>query len=396
MEGAVDQDVRQPGCFHRPKRQKRASAAATLALALTSALVAGCGGGSSGNPGGGGPPPPTFTNFDAPGAGTTSPQGTFGIGVTTNDNVVGYFIDAGGVVHGFVRTSVGAIAIVDAPGAATTPNNGTEVAAMNGSGEAVGYYSAPSGFLHSYLISSNGTMTEFDPPNASGSSALCINDSGAIAGGVIDLNGNHGYVRTSDGTFTLIDPTGNPSGIKAVLPYGINANSAVAGVYIDASSVHHGFLRDANGTMTILDAPGAGTASNEGTEPVAINASGVIVGGINVGVINGVDTTHSLIRNADGSYTVFDPPQAGAHSSFAEGINDNGVVVGEYRDANLVRHGYLRQPNGTFTSFDDPDAAQLPLSNTNLGTVPRGINAGGAVAGLYSDANGVRHAFLWQ
>jgi len=145
-----------------------------------------------------------------------------------------------------------------------------------------------------------------------------------------------------------------------------------------------------------LDAPGAGTAANEGTEPVAINANGVIVGGINVGVINGVGTTHSVIRNADGSYTVFDPPQSGAHTSFANAINDSGMVVGEYRDANLVRHGYLRQPNGTFTSFDDPDAAQLPLSNTNLGTIPRSINANGAVAGLYSDANGVRHAFIWQ
>jgi hypothetical protein len=52
--------------------------------------------------------------------------------------------------------------------------------------------------------------------------------------------------------------------------------------------------------------------------------------------------------------------------------------------------------DGTFVSFDEPNAAQLPLSNTNLGTLPRSINAGGAVAGLYSDANGVRHAFIWQ
>lgn len=390
----MNRDVRHRKNF-RCRGRLRAPVPAAILVVLLVGAAAGCGGGSSGNPGGGGPPPPTFTNIDAPGAGTTTPEGTFGVGVTANDNVIGYVIDAAGVFHGFVRTSVGQFATIDAPGAAPTQNNGTLITAMNASGVSVGYYSDGQ-FLHSFLLSSGGTMTEFDPPNSSGSTALCINDGGVIAGAVIDLNGNHAYVRSANGTFALIDPTGSPSGIQGALAYGINASGEITGEYTDANSVHHGFLRDANGTITTLDAPGAGTAANEGTEPVAINANGVIVGGINVGVINGVGTTHSVIRNADGSYTVFDPPQSGAHTSFANAINDSGMVVGEYRDANLVRHGYLRQPNGTFTSFDDPDAAQLPLSNTNLGTIPRSINANGAVAGLYSDANGVRHAFIWQ
>jgi probable HAF family extracellular repeat protein len=98
----------------------------------------------------------------------------------------------------------------------------------------------------------------------------------------------------------------------------------------------------------------------------------------------------------DETDTIFDPPQSGAHSSLAEAINDSGTVVGTYRDANLVRHGYLRQPDGTFVSFDDPNAAQLPLSITDLGTNPRGINANGTVVGFYADANGVRHGFIWQ
>jgi len=393
----MDRDVRQPESFHPRAHRKSAATAALLILAIVGVQTAGCGGGSSGNPGGGGPPPPTFTNFDAPGAGTTSPQGTFGTGITTNGNVIGYFIDANGVFHGFIRTSLGAIATLDAPDAATTQNNGTLVTAMNGPGVAVGYYSAPSGFLHSYMVSSGGTLTEFDPPNSNGSTALCVNDGGAIAGAVIDVNGSHAYVRAADGTFTLFDPTGNPTQVSAALPHKINGSGAVVGSYIDTSHVHHGFLRNSNGTITILDAPGAGTAADEGTELVDMNSNGVIVGAISVGTVNGVvGTTHSVIRAADGTYTVFDPPQAGAHSSFAEWINDNGVVVGEYRDANLVRHGYIRNSDGTFTSIDDPDAAQLPLSVTDLGTIPRGINASGAIAGLFSDTNGVRHAFVRQ
>jgi uncharacterized membrane protein len=156
-------------------------------------------------------------------------------------------------------------------------------------------------------------------------------------------------------------------------------------------------LRDPSGNITILDAPGAGTAANQGTELIGLNASGTIVGGIAVGDVNGVvGTSHSLMLATDGTYTIFDPPQAGAHSSLAEAINDSGAVAGTYRDANLVRHGYLRQPNGTFVSFDDPQAAQLPLSATHEGTVPFSINANGAVVGYYADANGVRHGFIWQ
>jgi len=83
-------------------------------------------------------------------------------------------------------------------------------------------------------------------------------------------------------------------------------------------------------------------------------------------------------------------------SSFAYGINDNGIISGEYRDANLVRHGYVRQPDGTFTIFDDPNAAQVATTNVNIGTDPRRMNSSGAVVGFYSDSTGMRHGFIWQ
>ncbi len=69
-------------------------------------------------------------------------------------------------------------------------------------------------------------------------------------------------------------------------------------------------------------------------------------------------------------------------------VNTNGITPN--------RNGYLRDPDGTFVSFDDPNAAQLPLSEVNIGTTPRRINASGAVTGYYSDSNGARHAFVMQ
>jgi hypothetical protein len=345
-------------------------------------------------PGGGGQAPPqVFATIDVAAAGTSSEQGTIALSVNLTGAIAGNFADSNGFVHGFIRSAAGVITTVDAPG---DGNLATELVAIDGSGDTVGYYFDSQNLQHSLFRSADGTITTFDPPNST-SGAQSINDSGTVAGGFVDANGAHGYLRASDGTFTTFDPTGSGGQIEVVIPYQISASGAVAGTYIDTSAVRHGFLRDPSGNITILDAPGAGTVAEQGTDVVGMNASGTIVGGIDVGTVNGiVGTTHSLVLATDGTYTVFDPPRSGAHSSFAEAINDNGVVVGEYRDANLVRHGYMRQTDGTVVSFDDPDAAQLPLSIANQGTDPRGINASGAVLGYYTDANGVRHGFILQ
>jgi hypothetical protein len=376
------------------QRSAALSSSALVALLLLVLLAANCGGGSSGTQ----PPPPpapTFTTIDAPGAGAGSLQGTIGIAIDAGGDVTGTFSDSNNTLHGFLKESSGGEFSIDAPGAGSQQDNGTEAAGINASGEIAGYFFDTQGLEHSFIRGADGTITAFDPPGST-SGAQSLNDTGTVAGGFVDANGAHGYLRAPDGTFTTFDPTGDATQVHIVVPNRINASGAVAGTYTDLGAVFHGFLRTPDGTITVWDAPNAGTASDQGTLLTDMNSAGVIVGGINVGVVNGVGTTHSLILAADGTYTIFDPPQSAVHSSLAQGINDSGVVVGEYRDANLVRHGYLRDPDGTFVSFDDPNAAQLPLSEVNTGTTPRRMNASGAVTGYYSDSNGARHAFVMQ
>jgi len=389
----MERDVRQPENF-RCREHRRASVWAAILVGLLCGVQVGCGGGSSGMPGGGGSPPQVFTTIDVGEAGTSSEQGTIALVLNLQGDVAGYYFDTNGFLHGFIRNAAGAITTVVVPG---NGNHHSMIFGIDAAGDTVGAYFDSLDDEHSFLRSADGTIITFDPPNSNpGSGAQSINDSGTVAGGFLDSNGAHGYLRASDGTFTTFDPTGSGTQIEIVIPYQITASGAVAGTYTDVNGVRHGFLRDASGSITILDAPGAVEQTNFGTDVLGINASGTIVGGIGVGIVNGIGATHSLVRSADGTYTIFDPPQAGGHSSLAEAINDSGTVVGIYRDANLVRHGYLRQPDGTFVSFDEPNAAQLPLSATSLGTDPRGINANGAVAGFYTDANGVAHGFIWQ
>ena len=374
-------------CAHQSSR----AAAATLATLLVCAQLS-CGGGSS-DSGGGGTPQRTFTTIDVEGAGAATGQGTYIEAINDAGDVAGYFMDSNSLTHGFVRSAAGVITTFDVP---ASNGESTVAQGIDSAGDVVGDYNAPNTGAHSFIRTADGTITTFDPTFSGNSAALSINDSGVITGAILGPVTGSGYLYTLNGTFTSFDPTGNAAQVLSVFPYRINASGAVAGDYIDLGGVYHGFTRDAAGTITILDAPGAGTAAQEGTEIDDLNASGTVVGGISVGLVGGVNATHSVMHTADGTYTVFDPPQAAGVSSFAYGINDSGTIIGTYRGTDLIRHAYLLQPNGTYVSFDDPLAQQGPLTTDDIGTVPRRINANGAVAGFYSDTNGVRHGFIWQ
>jgi hypothetical protein len=332
------------------------------------------------------PSMPAFTTIDAPGAGS---EGTFAVGINANGSVVGYFFDVNHAIHGFAQGDGGASGVIDVPEASSTT-----ATAINASGTIVGIFVAAGLYEHSFILTSDGTLNTFDPPGAEGSATTCINDAGTAAGGYIDVNGAHGFIRANDGTFTSVDIPGIPANqVQIVAPNQINASGTVAGSYRDSGGVYHGFVRTPDGTITVLDAPGAGTTAGLGTYIWDINSSGSIVGLTMVTPVGGVNTSHSFVRAADGTYTTFDPPGAGANGSLADGINDNGAIVGLYVDSSVVAHGYLREPDGGFTSFDAPGAAQLPESSGNLGTAPRRINASGTIVGLFSDAAGTRHGF---
>ena len=95
------------------------------------------------------------------------------------------------------------------------------------------------------------------------------------------------------------------------------------------------------------------------------------------------------MREPDGHITTFDAPGAGATAG-GSAINALGAIAGSFSDANNVNHGFVRSPDGTFTTIDAPGAEEVAG-----GTYPAGINLEGTVAGSYGDANGGNHGFVW-
>ena len=354
----------------------------------------GCGGGNSN---GGSPPPltPTYTTIDAPGVGMAASQGTTANDINASGDIVGFFIDPYNRGHGFMRSSAGALTVLDA---SLFSSEGSSAQAINMAGTVVGFfvvqqsiYQQP--FTHAYIRTLNGYLTKFDVPGSSLTIARSINDGGAIAGEYLDSNqAAHCWLRAVDGTLTAFDVPGSMAlSFGGTLFMGIslsriNAGGTIIGSFTDANGVYHGFLRAPDGTLTTLDAPSAGTMANTGTKAADINSSDAIVG-----TVSTAGASHSFLRSPDGTYTIFDPPGAAAGGSSSTGVNDTGLIVGNYADANKVMHGYLRNLDGSFTAIDDPNA---PQSANSVGTATTRINASGAVVGVFFDALGAGHGFV--
>lgn len=169
----------------------------------------------------------------------------------------------------FLRQPDGDITLIDVPGATVTAAHG-----INNRGQIAGFYVDAGGTLHGFLRS-RGSFRTIDVPGTTRSGALDINDRGEIVGGYADTQGRtHGY-RLRKGVFTTIDPPGavdvpgNP-GFAATAPFGINNRGQVVGQYADARGLHAYLLDD--GVYRTIDPP-----AGPGTTATDINDRGQIV-----------------------------------------------------------------------------------------------------------------------
>jgi hypothetical protein len=58
----------------------------------------------------------------------------------------------------------------------------------------------------------------------------------------------------------------------------MNPAVTITGFFNDCFTINHGFVRVSDGTITTFDVPGAGTGFNQGTAPLGITPSGLIMG----------------------------------------------------------------------------------------------------------------------
>ncbi len=157
----------------------------------------------------------------------------------------------------------------------------------------------------------------------------------------------------------------------STFPLGVNVSGSVVGYYTNSSGAWEGFLYSA-GTYTAISYPGA-TAY---TRASGINDSGIVVGDYQ---INGDNVIHSYTYSA-GTYTPYGDYKG--LSTTLSGINNAGDKVGSVGGNGIVE-GYI-DIGGQFTTFY--------ASGTDA-TYAFGINSSREVVGQFFTSSGNYHGF---
>lgn len=132
----------------------------------------------------------------------------------------------------------------------------------------------------------------------------------------------------------------------------------------------------AQATFVRIDAPGGGTGEGQGTYPVAINSSGVIVGYFT----DSAGVEHGFIRATDGTFTTVDDPP-GTYTQLTA-INSLGLVAG----------------NGTndlgFVRYRSGNIGPLAVAGAQC-VVPVAMNDAGQIAGIACRDFPIERGFVW-
>ncbi|TMB72357.1 MAG: hypothetical protein E6J54_10350 [Deltaproteobacteria bacterium] len=224
-----------------------------------------------------------------------------------------------------------------------------------------------------------------------------VNEEGQITGGFTSsLLGPYGFllnIRKKVSSTEIRCPGKDVIGTE---PQSINRHGEIAGfasVIVERIKIPQspskivitkisGFFRDRTGQCTIIDFPGANL-----TEAIGVNDDGQVVGDYRDA--NGI--FHGFFWDA-GQFLTIDVPFPEARLTTPSGINNIGQIVGFYFDNNVTEsfpnghdRGFLYD-NGIFTSFDFPDA---------VATFPVDLNDNGQIVGIFAtDTDSTGRSFL--
>lgn len=214
----------------------------------------------------------------------------------------------------------------------------------------------------SIAASAQCQYTTLNIPGALTSTALGVNDQGAIVGAFTTSTTDDRGFLLFQGKFTHF----NFPGAESTEAEDINNNGQIVGDYLNVKTGQHGFLVH-NGVFSSFSDPSAPSQ----TQALGINDFGTIVG---MAGVNG-------FRLSGGKFTTIRFP--GSTRTVAHGINNSGIIVGTYGDAKNFSHGFMLK-NGVYTTIDFPGATDTAVNR---------IDNEGDIVGSYDINGGDVHGF---
>ncbi len=262
---------------------------------------------------------------------------------------------------------------------AVSGNQDSDNSGINNLGEIAGFTSPIRSTPRYGYIDNNGTFTQLSlPPTYGSTTDNGINDSGVVVGNVYEHTvGSNTPEYTAfianGGTITYLNAPGTLGGHGVTFANGINDAGQIVGAFTPdyTSTAYQGYIYQ-NGTFTAFSDPYAGTQAGQGTLANGLNNEGVIVGNYvdSSGHQNGFIYTGSLTTINSAAFTTIDDP-LGAGGTEIYGINDAGQIVGSYTDSSGVQHGFVASLNGVSTLENSPlTLTSLSVSDTAAGSNP--------------------------
>jgi uncharacterized membrane protein len=290
----------------------------------------------------------TYSTIDFPGATWTMPTGIARTAGGTK--IVGTYLDSHGNDHGFLLSG-GHYQTVDFPVPASTPYPSTEPMGINSRGQIVGVYHSPHGGTCSFTYDA-GTFTTILPcafPNPM-YFAYGLNTSGDIVGRYVTVTASEYDYRG------FLSAGGRIHNGFATTLYGINNNASpeMVGYHMDANGDRHG----------------------------AIYRNLLTTGPASGGVFR------TMVVN--GGMSFFDVPGTSSYT-IARGVNDAGLIVGEYAPPGGGFSGFLDN-HGSFSRIDFPGSHFTQARGIDNRSTPIGIGRYDIV-GEY-EAGSAEHGFI--
>jgi len=251
-----------------------------------------------------------FVTFDVP----DDVYGIYPSAMNARGDVVGYYYDLNFIQHSFLREADGSLTTFDPPGTVRgsyattiTPDGvilGVYLHAEFGLDRAVGFRRDRSGNFTE--VTGPGGLTGQDGRDTSFfGDVLSVNPQGEIAGSYFEpITGNpfggdfQVFLLSKDGQYTTFAAADYPPCCIFSSPTSISPTGTVTGTLNDGLGIYRGFVRTPDGTLTLLDAPGAGTGLFQGTATIGITPWGLVAGvyvGPSGGNFFGVYKSHGFL-----------------------------------------------------------------------------------------------------
>ena len=182
------------------------------------------------------------------------------------------------------------------------------------------------------------------------------------------------FIRSANGTLSAFPIGGDP----LAMANGINMAGTVVGMNSNGTA-----FALAGGTLSTLPNVNANTTSETA---FGINDDGLIVGQYSD---SATGTVPGFVFNGS-QYTILNP-FAIAIATNAQGVNNNGLVTGFYSFDGVHDHGFFyNSVTGQYTFAADPNIPNIVLTQF------LGINDNGLAVGYYQLPDGSQHGFLYD